>query len=538
MEIMNIVTSHKKVIRFAVLIRLMLVAALLAPFTAWGQAQITGNGHSEETPFVIDLSSEALIAPPKGGISVKGDTLVLFSDFGYDDEGRPGGFYRLKGDGTGATRWKLFVSIRGDAVITFEPGTRVFGLVCDGGSVSLKGSESDTQINLGYLRLDYSQVTVDAPLQVDNDFTKTKQPEAVYIDGYSSLTLNKPATVSVGTSSGLLVSGRDYVGIDITDDKRTGKLIVNSLLAVYGVTCGIKNDLADDGIDLGSSGRLLVSGNAGFTGAFSDPDRMVKSPNTILRWTFDEAPAKLRLGNDKGVVVADVACGLQAKDYWFVQRYRAMKVPPEYTVHADGKRQQGTLQGAATPVSSFPLPPSGKIAHYGKMEPFVTYKITFPSVQEQIRGGYGIITADESTTVESGKDFVFAVQPVDKDQVPVVTAAPRKSQIEPKPLEPTEVRKGVYFYTLKMVKENLVVSVRMADKATANEAIAENDGISVRAADGLLHIMSPGPAAVSIYTIAGKLVRSVSSPGGELTLSAPPGVCIVKVGDKTFKVIN
>lgn len=89
-----------------------------------------------------------------------------------------------------------------------------------------------------------------------------------------------------------------------------------------------------------------------------------------------------------------------------------------------------------------------------------------------------------------------------------------------------------------MVRQDLNISVKMTDKATANETIAENDGITVRAAGGLLHIMSPGPATVSVYTIAGKLVRSVSSPGGELTLSAPPGICIVKVGDRTFKVIN
>ena len=56
---MNIITSHKKVIRFVVLVRTILLSAALAPSMAWGQTQITGNGYSEETPFVIDLSSEA-----------------------------------------------------------------------------------------------------------------------------------------------------------------------------------------------------------------------------------------------------------------------------------------------------------------------------------------------------------------------------------------------------------------------------------------------------------------------------------------------
>lgn len=538
MKIMNIITSHKKVIRFVVLVRTILLSAALAPSMAWGQTQITGNGYSEETPFVIDLSSEALTAPPKGGIEIKGDTLVLFSDFGYDDEERPGGFYRLKGDGTGTTKWKILVSIRGEAVITCEPGTRVYGLVCDGGSVTLNGLEADTEVKLGYLRLEYSKMNVDAPLIVDNNCSETKCLKAIDIDAYSSLTLNKQAAVSVSVSSGKLVSGRDYAGINIAGGKVSGKLTVNSLLAVYGITCGIKNDLADDGIVLGSNGRLLVSYNNNFTGAFSDPDRIVKSPYAVLRWTFDEAPGKLRLMNAKGSVAANAVSGVQAKDFWYVEEFRFSKVFPEYTVYADGIQQKGTLEGTATPVTVFPLPSAGKIAHYGKMEPYITLKITLPSVQEQKKGGYSIATADESTTVEFGSDFIFAVKPVDNNQVPIVTASPLKPLIKPNPLEPTTVQKGIYFYTLKMVRQDLNISVKMTDKATANETIAENDGITVRAAGGLLHIMSPGPATVSVYTIAGKLVRSVSSPGGELTLSAPPGICIVKVGDRTFKVIN
>ena len=68
----------------------------------------------------------------------------------------------------------------------------------------------------------------------------------------------------------------------------------------------------------------------------------------------------------------------------------------------------------------------------------------------------------------------------------------------------------------------------------ANEAI---DGLRVYAADGALRLVLPSLETVYIYGISGAMVKTLTLPAGNHVQPLPAGVYVVRVGEKTEKVM-
>ena len=68
----------------------------------------------------------------------------------------------------------------------------------------------------------------------------------------------------------------------------------------------------------------------------------------------------------------------------------------------------------------------------------------------------------------------------------------------------------------------------------ANKAI---DGLRVYAADGALRLVLPSLETVYIYGISGAMVKTLSLPAGNHVQPLPAGVYVVRVGEKTEKVM-
>ena len=68
----------------------------------------------------------------------------------------------------------------------------------------------------------------------------------------------------------------------------------------------------------------------------------------------------------------------------------------------------------------------------------------------------------------------------------------------------------------------------------ANEAI---EALRIYAADGALHLALPSPETVYIYGISGAMVKTLTLPAGNHVQPLPPGVYVVRVGEKTEKVM-
>jgi hypothetical protein len=54
---------------------------------------------------------------------------------------------------------------------------------------------------------------------------------------------------------------------------------------------------------------------------------------------------------------------------------------------------------------------------------------------------------------------------------------------------------------------------------------------------GTLHVRTAQPAVLHAYTLTGALHTQQALPAGETALPLPPGMYIVKVGDRTAKVV-
>ena len=68
----------------------------------------------------------------------------------------------------------------------------------------------------------------------------------------------------------------------------------------------------------------------------------------------------------------------------------------------------------------------------------------------------------------------------------------------------------------------------------ANEAI---EALRIYAADGALHLALPSPETVYIYGISGAMVKTLILPAGNHVQPLPSGVYVVRVGEKTEKVM-
>ncbi|RRD69041.1 hypothetical protein EII41_13715, partial [Tannerella forsythia] len=68
----------------------------------------------------------------------------------------------------------------------------------------------------------------------------------------------------------------------------------------------------------------------------------------------------------------------------------------------------------------------------------------------------------------------------------------------------------------------------------ANETV---DGLRVFAADGALRLTLPSPETVHLYHVSGAMVKTLFLPAGDHIQPLPPGVYLVRVGERVTKIL-
>ena len=151
-----------------------------------------------------------------------------------------------------------------------------------------------------------------------------------------------------------------------------------------------------------------------------------------------------------------------------------------------------------------------------------TYRVTLPSVEG------AIFTAETSTTVVEGKNFIFTLTLKEgyKHSVPVV-------KVNGKVITPNADGR----YIVKDVRSNLLITVTgiQADKPTSNEAL-ENQEARVWSQEGVLHLQTVIPETAYIVTLDGRINQIVNMLGGHYEVNLPQGVYIIRLGHKSYKV--
>ena len=151
-----------------------------------------------------------------------------------------------------------------------------------------------------------------------------------------------------------------------------------------------------------------------------------------------------------------------------------------------------------------------------------TYRVTLPSVEG------AIFTAETSTTVVEGKNFIFTLTLKEgyKHSVPVV-------KVNGKVITPNADGR----YIVKDVRSNLLITVTgiQADKPTSNEAL-ENQEARVWSQEGVLHLQTVIPETAYIVTLDGRIYQIVNMLGGHYEVTLPQGVYIIRLGNKSYKV--
>jgi len=133
--------------------------------------------------------------------------------------------------------------------------------------------------------------------------------------------------------------------------------------------------------------------------------------------------------------------------------------------------------------------------------------------------------------IESGKDFVFTVTPSNKDLVPVVTT----SRNIPGEINITSNDDGTFTVVIYQISSNITVSVTSKPTADGVIDIASDD--IVRYYNGLVHIQIAQPAALSVYTVIGKLYTQQNLSAGHSTVRLPHGLYIIQVGYTIRKIL-
>lgn len=159
--------------------------------------------------------------------------------------------------------------------------------------------------------------------------------------------------------------------------------------------------------------------------------------------------------------------------------------------------------------------------------PTVYHTVTLPAVEgattDPVAGDYN---------VESWGSFRFYLS-VDKEydqSVPVVTTS-RGETITPRTSD------GAYI--IRYVRQPLEIFIDGIVKnpdPVANEKI-ETEGIRIYAANGYLHIQTPKPEKVYIFTPDGRLKTILHVTDSEERVALPKGVYFVKVGERVYKTV-
>lgn len=158
--------------------------------------------------------------------------------------------------------------------------------------------------------------------------------------------------------------------------------------------------------------------------------------------------------------------------------------------------------------------------------PTVYYTVTLPSVE-------GAVTDPEAGEydVESWSSFRFYLT-LDKDydqSVPVVTTDRGETL--------TPGSNGAY--AVKYVRSDIQIRIDGIVKnpdPVANEKL-ETEGIRIYAANGYLHIQTPKPEKVFIFTPDGRLKTILHVTDSEERVALPKGVYFVKVGERVYKTV-
>lgn len=159
--------------------------------------------------------------------------------------------------------------------------------------------------------------------------------------------------------------------------------------------------------------------------------------------------------------------------------------------------------------------------------PPVYYTVTLPRVEgvttDPIAGNY---------EVEAWDSFRFYLT-LDKEydlSKPVLTTD-RGETIQPRTSD------GAYI--IKYVRQPIVIKIDGVMKnpdPVANETV-ETNGIKIYAANGYLHIQTPQPEQIHIFTPDGRLLKAFRTSGDEERIALPKGIYLIRTANQGVKVV-
>ena len=160
-------------------------------------------------------------------------------------------------------------------------------------------------------------------------------------------------------------------------------------------------------------------------------------------------------------------------------------------------------------------------------EPTVYHTVTLPAIEgaitDPIAGDYD---------VEAWSSFRFYLT-LDKeyDQSEPVITTNRGETIQP--------RRSDGAYIIKYVRQPIIIKIHGVMKnpdPVANETIS-TDGIKIYAANSYLHIQTPQPEQVHIFTPDGRLLKTFRTSGNEERIALPKGIYLIRVTNQCVKVV-
>lgn len=154
------------------------------------------------------------------------------------------------------------------------------------------------------------------------------------------------------------------------------------------------------------------------------------------------------------------------------------------------------------------------------------YTVTLPFVE-----GATTDPSDGPYEVEEGKDFEFTLT-LNQDynlSVPVVTTS-RGETLKP-------LNQGTYVIEDIYDDLNIYISGIVKNPEPVANASIEADVVKVWGGNGYLYLQLGTARKVSVYTFSGSLFRCDEVPVGDTRWSLPTGNYIVRIADKSYKVI-
>ena len=159
--------------------------------------------------------------------------------------------------------------------------------------------------------------------------------------------------------------------------------------------------------------------------------------------------------------------------------------------------------------------------------PTVYHTVTLPGVEGATTDP---VAGDYDVEAWSSFRFYLTLSEGYEQSQPVVTTS-RDEQLEPRASD------GAYI--VKYVRNNVEIYIDGIVKnpdPVANETIREN-GMKVRAANGCLHIQTPQPEKVCIFTPDGRLLKAFRTTANEERIPLPKGIYLIRGADQCVKVV-